>query len=215
MIRDIQASEPANIHSEFDIEELLSMQRSLMEKIPHGHEIKPEHSQLVLDAMSAITSILKLLNSVGFKSWRPNALSVKQQEKLRHQAAIDFTSFMVEHRNVMLHPEDVEPAHIESPGLMVADIGELEECTEFFNAIQAFTGTDPYDEELSTDLTLHAREELVDKFFFFLEQVLMFPLTPEELSQEYKRKHAINLSRYEKGKEGDFSWDKRSPEVEL
>ena len=114
------------------MKELLSMQRDLMAKIPHGHKIKDEHQALVVAGFGLIEEVLEYLNSIGFKSWRPNPL--------------------------------------------------------------------PRENQL---------EELTDQLFFFLEEVILSGFTWGEVTEQYKKKHAENLERYERAKQGDFGWDLR------
>ncbi len=59
--------------------ELLEKQRALMAHIPHGHVIKDQHMGQVVAAIGIIEETLEYLNSIGFKSWRPNPLSEAEQ----------------------------------------------------------------------------------------------------------------------------------------
>ncbi|GAI45205.1 unnamed protein product, partial [marine sediment metagenome] len=55
----------------------------------------------------------------------------------------------------------------------------------------------------------HALEEITDILFFYLELVLLGGFTWQEIEEEYVRKHAVNLERYKRAKEGDYGWNKR------
>jgi len=120
------------------MDQLLSMQKQLMDKVPHGHVIKPEHQGLVVAACGVIEEAVEYLNAIGFKSWRPNPLSREEQ-----------------------------------------------------------------------------LEELVDQFFFWMEEVILSGFTWEEVEAEYRRKHAVNLKRYEDPKKGEFGWDTRGKKGSL
>lgn len=115
-----------------EVDKLIDMQKRLMDHIPHGHVIKPEHQGTVIAAMGLIEEALEYLNSIGFKSWRPVPL--------------------------------------------------------------------PREEQL---------EELTDQLFFFLEEVVFSGFSWKEVEEEYARKWNVNMERYRKAKEGDFSWDER------
>lgn len=86
---------------------------------------------------------------------------------------------------------------------MVAGLGIIEETLEYLNS----TGHKPWrPNPLSEEEQL---EEITDILFFYLEEVAMSGFPWERIEAMYHKKHAINLERYRKGLEGDFSWDKR------
>jgi phosphoribosyl-ATP pyrophosphohydrolase len=62
-----------------NMNELLQMQKELMDHVPHGHVIKPDHQGLVVAACGIIEETIEFLNSIGFKSWRPNPLPREDQ----------------------------------------------------------------------------------------------------------------------------------------
>lgn len=95
----------------------------------------------------------------------------------------------------------------DTPELMAHQItcglGVIEETLEYLNAI----GRKPW---RPTPLPEEDRlEELSDILHFYLELILRSPFSWGEVVVAYKKKHQENLQRYEKGKAGDFSWDKR------
>jgi hypothetical protein len=58
---------------------LLAKQRELMGHIPHGHVIKDNQQGSVVAGFGIIEETLEYLNSIGFKSWRPNPLTRAEQ----------------------------------------------------------------------------------------------------------------------------------------
>jgi len=88
-------------------------------------------------------------------------------------------------------------------------LGIIEETMEYLNSI----GRKPWRPvPLPPEKQL---EELVDILHFYLELILRSPFDWGDLVIEYKRKHAINLQRYEAGSRGDFSWDDKGMKGEL
>ena len=61
------------------MKDILDKQRELMTHIPHGHTIKPDHQAIVVAACGLIEEVMEYLNSIGFKSWRPNPLPREKQ----------------------------------------------------------------------------------------------------------------------------------------
>ena len=92
---------------------------------------------------------------------------------------------------------------------ITAGLGVMEETHEYLNAV----GRKPWrPHSLPKEQCL---EEIVDILFYYLELVLLSGFTWSEIVEEYKRKHAENLERYERGFKGDYSWDKRGKKGEL
>lgn len=61
------------------MERIIEKQKELMSHIPHGHIIKSGHQALVVAACGVIEEVMEYLNSIGFKSWRPNPLPKGEQ----------------------------------------------------------------------------------------------------------------------------------------
>ena len=86
---------------------------------------------------------------------------------------------------------------------MVAGLGVIEETLEYLNS----TGHKPW---RPTPLKREDQlEEITDILFFYLELIILSGFTWAEIEKEYTRKHAENLERYRRAKEGDYGWDKR------
>ena len=86
---------------------------------------------------------------------------------------------------------------------MVSGLGVIEETLEYLNS----TGHKPWrPKPMPEEAQL---EELVDVLFFYLELIAMSGFTVEQVEKEYIRKHAVNLDRYRRAKEGDYGWDDR------
>lgn len=87
---------------------------------------------------------------------------------------------------------------------MISGLGIIEETLEYLNS----TGHKPWrPNPLSKEDQL---EEITDILFFYLEMILLSGFTWEQIKEEYVRKHAENLERYRRAKEGDYGWDKRA-----
>jgi len=86
---------------------------------------------------------------------------------------------------------------------VVAACGLIEEVMEYLNAI-GFKSWRP--NPLSREAQL---EELTDIHFFLAELDILSGFTWEQITQEYDRKWEVNMERYRKAKEDDYSWDKR------
>jgi hypothetical protein len=61
------------------MELLLKKQETLMAHIPHGHVIEQDRQPQVIAGMGIIEETLEYLNTIGFKSWRPNPLPRDRQ----------------------------------------------------------------------------------------------------------------------------------------
>ena len=86
---------------------------------------------------------------------------------------------------------------------MVAGLGVIEETLEYLNS----TGHKPW---RPNPLPRPAQlEEITDILFFYLELIILGGFTWQEIEEEYVRKHAENLERYRRAKEGDFGWNHR------
>lgn len=86
---------------------------------------------------------------------------------------------------------------------MVAGLGIIEETLEYLNS----TGHKPWrPNPLSEDEQL---VELTDILFFYLEEIIMSGFAWEQIQARYVLKHAENLERYRRAKEGDYGWDHR------
>ncbi len=121
-----------------DIRELLRMQETLMENVPHGHKLDVNIQPSVVAGLGIIEEVMEYLNAIGFKSWRPTPLSGDKQI-----------------------------------------------------------------------------EELTDILFFYLELVITSNFTWDEVAREYSRKWGVNMERYRKAEEGDYSWDDRAEKTGL
>ncbi len=103
-------------------------------------------------------------------------------------------------------PHDVTPL---TARRMVAGLGVIEEVLEYLNS----TGHKPWrPNPLSREDQL---EEITDILFFYLELVILGGFSWQEIEEEYVRKHAVNLERYRRAKEGDYGWNHRGKEEGL
>lgn len=172
-------------------QELLIKQGELMEQVPH--DVRPEIQGRMVVSEAIITSVLEYLGSCGHKPWRPDPLSPEiQRDKLMD--AYDYLGLLIR--------DHVSPPYC-GPGIAqtqlrrkVSIFGIMEECLE-------------YSAETDRDKAGPMLEEITDILFFYLELVLLSGFTWPDIVTEYHRKHAVNLERYKRGKEGDYGWDNR------
>lgn len=97
-------------------------------------------------------------------------------------------------------PHDVSPL---TARRMVAGLGVIEETLEYLNS----TGHKPW----RPNPLQHSAQlgEITDILFFYLELIILGGFNLQEIEEEYVRKHAENLERYRRAKEGDYSWNHR------
>jgi len=91
----------------------------------------------------------------------------------------------------------------EHQATVVASLGIIEEVMEYLNTIGVKSWRPnplPQEEQL---------EEITDILFFFLELILLSGFKWDQITEQYKKKHAINLERYRKAIQGNFDWDLR------
>jgi len=170
---------------------LIDKQKELMAKVPHT--VRPDVYPKMLIGRQVIEDLLLYLNSCGHKPWRPKPLDERTQiyNLLYLRSKVNYL--------VQVHEK-----HTETPGQvpehesrqLISALGVIEEMLEYLNAVD--TGTRA--EQL---------EEITDILFFYLESLILGGFTWAEIEEEYVRKHAVNLKRYEDAEKGDFSWDKR------
>jgi len=84
--------------------------------------------------------------------------------------------------------------------MLTAAYGSIEETIETLNGFSKGTNT---------------LEEITDQLFYWMEQAIIAGLTPDQIVEQYKVKHEINLNRYSALKAGDTSWDNRNETTEL
>ena len=92
---------------------------------------------------------------------------------------------------------------------MISVLGIIEEALEYSNSM----GHKPWRPNPLPEAD--QLEELTDMLFFWLELVLQSGFTIDQVVEEYNRKHAVNLERYRRGQQGDYTWDTRSTDKEL
>lgn len=178
---------------------MLSMQQDLMDRVPH--DLRPDSQVLMAAGVRVIETLLLFLNSTGHKPWRPDPLPIDVQETHLRDLADKVGTLAFAHKTHIGVGEDFsDQAHFSRQ--LVSTFGVIEESIEYINAIAEGTEAD-------------RREELVDVFFFYLEQILLSGFSWEQLQEEYVRKHAVNLKRYEDAEKGDYSWDKRAEKETL
>ena len=97
-------------------------------------------------------------------------------------------------------PHDITPL---TARRMVAGLGIIEETLEYLGS----TGHKPWrpDPQSEDDQLV----EITDMLFFYLELIIMSGFTWEQIQARYVTKHAENLERYRRAKEGDYRWDRR------
>ena len=191
------------------IEDLLKKQQELMDRVPHT--VRKDAHMKMLAGVGIIDALLKYLNSTGHKPWRPVPLDDKTQEanldeiaeRLKQLRTIHIANIIIPKAlDNIIDADVIKNVTLEKMSPMAARklisaLGIIEESIEYVNS------------DWLQDPPEHRKEELTDMLFFWLEQVLMSGFTWEQIEAEYHRKWAVNIKRYEDGKKGDYSWDKR------
>lgn len=175
------------------MDELLDKQKQLMGKVPHTITLGVEI--LMLDAVNVMHKLLTHLGACGHKPWRPEPLSADERETMLNDFDEYAGAFMDSAENF---PVNDNPRDTLGTRQLISVLGVIEEALEYYDGL-AIAYNEP-----------NKLEEITDILFFYLELIAMSGFTLDQIAQEYKRKHAVNLERYRKAKEGDYSWDKRS-----
>ena len=179
-----------------DVDNLLKMQKDLMEKVPHN--VRPDVIPLMVKSVRIIETLLNYLGSCGHKPWRPIPLDPEVQKDRMEQFQLEAERF--ELLSELPASDRSIQADKKITRMITSSLGIIEETVEYITSINAKSRP----EQL---------EEITDILFFYLEAIILGGFTPAEVEEEYKRKHAVNLKRYENGKMGDYSWDKRDEGV--
>ena len=170
---------------------MIEKQKELMAKVPHT--VRPDVYPKMVIGKRIIEKVLLYLNSCGHKPWRPKPLDINAQTSGILAIGREINSLVNAHA-VEVDP-DVEVPDQESRQLISA-LGIIEETLEFLNST-------------ADSSREHQLEEITDVLFFYLESVILGGFSWAEIEEEYVRKHAVNLKRYEDAKKGDWEWDKR------
>lgn len=172
-----------------NIPELLSMQKQLMESVPH--DVRPDIWPKLTAARGIIEMLLLYLAACGHKPWRPNPLEKAERDWRFFQFQDAVNRLAIIHQN---NPEWETDEALSRK--VISAFGIIEESLEYINAV-------------SQDDRPNQLEELTDILFFYLEQIAMSGFTLAEIEAEYKRKWVVNMKRYEDAEKGDFTWDQR------
>lgn len=172
------------------IEELFEKQKQLMEQVPH--KVTRSSYDKMCICRSIMERLLLYLNSCGHKPWRPIPLPEKDQEYYLGQLDDSLRILRTAHitqTSAVIMPDELGRK-------IISAFGVIEEVLEYL----ASTVDRPREEQL---------EEITDPLFFWLELAILGGFTWAEIEKEYNRKHAVNLERYRRAKEGDYGWNKR------
>jgi len=179
-------------------DKLLEMQKQLMEKVPHG--VRREVYADIMTVKDIMEKSILFLTSLGHKPWRPNPLPAEfQQDRLRALSRSLDNLLMTHYSNFM--PSITGEEYDTVSRRLIASFGVIEETLEYLDCA---------DKERP-----HALEEITDILFFYLELIILGGFSWQEIEEEYVRKHAENLERYKRAKEGDYGWDHRGEEEGL
>lgn len=176
------------------IVKLLYMQKQLMEKVPH--HLRREVYSDIMCVKDIIEKSLLFLNSLGHKPWRPNPLPVEMQQHYLGALSHSLDVLLTTHSKAFM-PSLRGEEYEKWTRKLISAFGVIEEIIEYLNC--------PEDKKNKA----HRLEEITDVLFFYLELVLLSEFSLKQIEKEYIRKHAVNLERYRKAAEGDYSWDKR------
>ena len=189
-----------NDMSSTGIIKLLEMQRQLMEKVPHG--LRREVYSDVMCVKDIMEKSLLFLNSLGHKPWRPNPLPADTQQHRLDALSHSLDVLLMTHNRKFMPSLEGEDYEVWTRKLISA-FGVIEESLEYLESLE-------YPENSENKSRAEQLEEITDVLFFYLEQVILSGFSWKQVEEQYVRKHAENLERYRKAKEGDYSWDKRS-----
>jgi len=180
--------------NETGINKLITMQTQLMKEVPH--ELRPESFVKMAVSVKIIDTLLRYLNSTGHKPWRPIPLDQEIQDSL--MAELKMNVGLLEHIHEHEAGADQDFSMLSNYSRqLVSAFGVIEETLEYLSSL--VKGTD--EEKL---------EEFTDVLFFYIELMVLGKHQWTGVEKEYVRKWHVNMERYRKAKEGDYSWDKRS-----
>jgi len=180
------------------VEHLIDKQKQLMEEVPHG--VRREVYSDIMMVKDIMEKSILFLTSLGHKPWRPNPLPPELQLDRLHSLSRSLDMLL------MTHCRGFEPTLSEEEyeiftRRLIAAFGVIEETLEYL---------DSYGKKEANSL-----EEITDILFFYLELIILGGFSWQEIEEEYVRKHAVNLERYRRAKEGDYGWNKRGEKEEL
>lgn len=178
---------------ETGMNKLIGMQEQLMEEVPH--DVSAGAFVKMGAGIKIIDTLLRYLNSTGHKPWRPIPLTPVIQQGLLAAMTdkVDVLGY-IHSTNAGADKDFSNLSHYSRQ--LISSYGIIEETLEYLDSLVGHTRAERL-------------EELTDILFFYLEQVILSEFDWAEVEEEYVRKHAVNLKRYEDAKKGDYSWDKR------
>ncbi len=188
--QDEQNQQNPNLYS---MNIILDKQKELMARVPHP--LREDAHRRMLAIASVFEKFLLYLTSTGHKPWRPYPLDelVQKERFVTAVESIDDIDCYID--------MDSKKVDTTKTRLLVSTFGTLEESLEFYRA--------------SVNGDSNTLEEITDELFFFMEKMILSGFTWEQIIQEYHRKWAVNIKRYEDAEKNDFSWDDRSRKSEL
>jgi len=175
------------------IEDLIEKQKELMEQVPHG--VNNRVLVRMDTARDVIEKLLLYLSSCGHKPWRPKPLSREQQDGRFKLFLAQISRLESYHKGLL---EAGPLINTKGSRNLVSALGVIEEAVEYLDAVDKT----PSDRQSQL-------EEITDILFFYLELLVLGGFTWAEIEEEYMRKHAVNLERYRRAKEGDYGWNHR------
>lgn len=174
--------------------DLINKQKQLMAFVPHG--VRPESLVKMAIGIKIIDALLRYLNSTGHKPWRPVPLPESVQGEILEQLKHQVGTLDLLHHNSMTEGRDFSGLEHYSRQ-MISVYGAIEESVEYLETLSLGKSRS---EKL---------EELTDILFFYLESMVLEDISWPEIEEEYERKWKVNMSRYEKAKQGIYDWDLR------
>jgi len=170
---------------------LIEKQKELMAKVPHT--VRPDVYPKMVIGREIIEKLLLYLNSCGHKPWRTKPLD----EGVQITNLLNLRGLVNDLVRVHERPgETFEQVPDLRSRRLISALGVIEESLEYLNAVDA-------------DTRAEQLEEVTDILFFYLELLVLGGFSWAEIEEEYVRKHAVNLKRYEDAAKGDYRWDKR------
>ncbi|MDD3493596.1 MAG: hypothetical protein PHZ19_08900 [Candidatus Thermoplasmatota archaeon] len=203
-----------NKHEDMDI--LVSKQRELMEAVPHP--LRDDAFERMDAARELISNLLLYLNSTGHKPWRPKPLH--REVQLAHLLSVGDKLDKLGKLHLQFKKQSQNSSDVIGRRLLVSTFGAIEEAIEFYDSwfgsvVDDMAEDSPTKKQILIQDRKDMLEELTDELFFFLERMILVGFTWDEVIQEYHRKWGVNMERYRRGKEGDYSWDDRAKKEKL
>jgi phosphoribosyl-ATP pyrophosphohydrolase len=190
-----------------DIEMMMTMQQKLMDTVPHKVRLDAYSRELI--AISVINELIRFINASGRKPWRPAPLDNQKQNEILLRAQFYMNNLTSFHNASFIPSDQYEDSLLVR--LTTATVSSIEEDLEFREDCSQLLNQHGE----AVDKAEQRLEEIADKFFFIMEQMILTDIKPEDVQRKYVEKWQINMNRYAALEKGDTSWDDRNTKETL